>query len=121
MSFNVRLHGHQGIVPMQVQDATQDHKDSVYNLKQPYVWTQTLSVSGVAVSSVAATPLAPYITDVSSVLRIEVPDGQAIRYEINSPNISRVASSDSPKMSGVDQFQWGAGWKISIIDAAGLP
>lgn len=123
MSFNVRCYGHQGIVSMRlVNDAGQQHSDSVFQLSQPYVWTQLLTASGTAVSlALPVTVLAPFNGDVSNVLRIEVPDGQAIRFEINPPNVSRVAGTNSPKMSGVDQFQWGSGWSLSIIDASGLP
>ena len=123
MSFSVRLYGHQGIVPMLVVNTGgQDHKDSVYQLSQPYVWTQTLTASATPVTlTLPITFLPPFNADVSNVLRIEVPDGQAIRYEISTPNVSRTAGSASPKMSGSDQFQWGTGWSISIVDASSFP
>lgn len=123
MAFNVRIFGHQGIVAMKVvNDAGQQHSDSVYQLSQPYVWTQELSVSGSAVSSTAVTvPVSGFSNDPTAVLRIEVPDGQAIRYEINPPGRTTVAGAGSPKMSGADQFQFGSAWVVSIIDAAGLP
>jgi hypothetical protein len=122
MAFNVRLHGYQGIVAMKVtNESGQQHSDSVYQLQQPPVWAQTVSVTAAAAPLVTpVTVLAPFVGDVSGVLRIEVPDGQAIRYEINPPNVSRTAGSTSPKMSGVDQFQWGSGWSISLVDASGL-
>lgn len=121
MAFNCRLFGHQGIVAMKVtNDSGQQHADSVYQLSQPPVWVQNISVAASAVSSAAVTVLPPFVGDVSGVLRIEVPDGQAIRYEINPPNVARVAGTNSPKMSGSDQFQWGSGWSISLIDASGL-
>lgn len=127
MSFNVRIYGHQGIVAMKVvNDSGQQHSDSVYQLSQPYIWTQNIPVSASAASSTVVTPASlvaagsPFATDVSAVLRIEVPDGQAIRYELNPPNRSAVAGASSSKMSGADQFQWGTGWTISIIDASGL-
>jgi hypothetical protein len=102
-------------------DSGQQHADSVYQLSQPPVWVQNISVGVAAVSSVTpVTVLAPFVGDVSGVLRIEVPDGQAIRYEINPPNVTRVAGTNSPKMSGSDQFQWGSGWSVSLIDASGL-
>lgn len=122
MAFNCRIYGHQGIVAMKlVNDSGQQHIDSVYQLSQPYVWQQLISVSAVAASSAAVTlPVAGFSNDPTAVLRIEVPDGQAIRYEINPPGRATVAGANSPKMSGVDQFQFGAAWTVSLIDASGL-
>lgn len=125
MSFNVRIMGHDGLVAMKViNDSGQQHSDSVYQLRQPYLWEQTISVSGAAVSSTAVTNVPGYTLDPTSIIRIEVPDGQTIRYEINPPNRPggvKTASADSPSLSGKDQFQWGAGWTISMVDASGLP
>lgn len=121
MAFNVRIFGYQGIVPLKVVEGeAQARSDSVFQLKQPHLWVQVLSADVTAISSVAPTILAPYSTDLTSVLRIEIPDGQSIRYEVNSPNRSLVASTNSPILSGRDQIQFGAGWRISLIDAAGL-
>lgn len=122
MAFNVRLYGHQGIVPLRVVEGeAQARSDSVFQLKQPYVWAQTISVSATAASSTAVTtPVSGFSNDPTTVLRIEVPDGSTVRYEINPPNRSTVAASVSPSLSGKDQLQFGAGYTISLIDAAGL-
>jgi hypothetical protein len=123
MAFAVRIFGHSGIVAMKVvNDSGQNHQDSVYQLSQPYVWTQTLSVGAVAVSSAAViVPVSGFSNDPTAVLRIEVPDGQAIRYELNPPGRTTVAGTLSPKMSGADQYQFGSQWTVSIVDASGLP
>jgi hypothetical protein len=122
MAFNCRIYGHQGIVPLKVVEGeSQAHLDSVYQLKQPYVWAQTISVSAVAASSTVVTlPVSGFANDPTSVLRIEVPDGSTVRYEINPPGRAVVAASASPSLSGKDQVQFGAAYTISLIDATGL-
>lgn len=121
MSFTVRIFGHQGIVPLQVIESTQFRADSVFQLKQPYVWSQALIVdTPAAVSSAAASTPAGYSTDPTTILRIEVPDGKTIAYEVNSPGRSVAATANSPRMSGKDQIQFGVGWTISMIDVTGV-
>lgn len=93
--------------------------DTVFNLSQPYEFAEVISVSAVAARS---TPVA----DVNSssgvnILRVEVPDGAAVRYEICPPGRVVNASNVSPILSGNDQFYFRGGWTISLIDAAGLP
>lgn len=119
MSFNVRVFGHRGLEQMPRLRPFQHSEDSVYQLSQPYEFRETLVADSVAVSS------AP-VADVNSgaavtILNVEVPDAQAIRYEVNPPGRSVAAFSGSPKMSGVMQFYFRTGYTISIIDAAGLP
>lgn len=118
MAFNVRLYGHRGLEQMPIVKPRQYTAETVFNLAQPYEWAQTVSVSATAASS------AP-VADVNSgsgvnVLRIEVPDSQAVRYEINPPGRAVVAGSQSPILSGHDNFYFRSGWTISLIDAAGL-
>lgn len=88
--------------------------DSVFQLTQPYLWSAVISVSAVAASS------SPNATPRVTILRIEVPDGQSIRYEINPSGRAVVAGTQSPILSGHDQFVFQPGWSISLIDAAGL-
>lgn len=116
MSFNVRIFGYRGITQLDNVLPKQYSSDSVFQLIQPYEWKQLLVADVAAVSS-AAQP-AP---DMTNILRIEVRDGQSIRYEINPPGRAVVAASGSPILSGHDQFYFRQGWTISIIDAAGLP
>lgn len=121
MAFNVRIFGHAGLIRMRVVNAAdQFSSDSVYQLQQPYLWRETLTTNGLtAVSSAVQSTPAGQTQDKTSVLRIEVPDSQAIRYEVNPPGRSTSADSNSPIMSGHNQVQFGAGWTISIIDASG--
>lgn len=120
--FNVRIHTYRGMVQIQQRLVKQYNSDSVFVLDEPYTASQVLAVlaGGAAVeSAVFATP------DDSQLLRVEVPDGQQIRYEIN-PNgplaaNHRVAGNASPRLSGFDNFMWGKGYSISIVDAAAFP
>lgn len=116
MAFNVRVFGHRGIRQMPNVLPKQFSSDSVFQLEQPYEFAETVSVSSVAASSTAQAS-----GDKTQVLRIEVPDGQTIRYEINPPGRTTVASSASPSLSGKDQFAFAQGWTVSMIDAAALP
>lgn len=119
MSFNVRIFGHRGMTPMKKIRETQFSADSVYQLTQPYEFTQTISVSSVAASS---SPVADANSGAAvQILRVEVPDGQAVRYEINPPGRNVAAFSGSPILTGFNQFEFRSGYTISLIDAAGLP
>ena len=121
MSFDVRIFGHDGLVRMPVTNqGGQFSSDSVFQLRQPYLWAQKLTTNGTTpVASTAAALPAGQTQDKTSVLRIEIPDGQSIRYEVNPPGRNVAASTSSPIMSGNNQLQFGVGWTISIIDAAG--
>jgi hypothetical protein len=114
MAFNVRIFGHRGTRQLPVTNPMQMQADTVQVLEQPYEFSQVISVSAVAASS-AADPSTKV-----QLLRIEVPDGQTVRYEINPPNRTTAASTNSPSLSGKDQFFFGTGWTVSLIDAAGL-
>jgi hypothetical protein len=115
MAFNVRVFGYRGIRQMDNVLPKQFSSDSVFYLDQPYEFSQLL------VADVAAVSSAPdAVHDKVTILRVEVPDGQTIRYEINSPGRNVAAGVNSPSLSGKDQFGFSPGWTISIIDAAGL-
>lgn len=117
--FNARLYTYAGIVQIHQRLVKQYSADSVFLLDEPYLASQLLVVpagGGAIASAVFPTP------DKSTILRIEIPDGQQVRYEIN-PNgplatNARVAGSTSPRLSGFDQFAWGAGYSLSLCDAS---
>lgn len=119
MSYNVRIFAYTGIVQLPTVNSKQQSADSVYVMVEPYEWSETLVVNG-------ATPVAStaHATDHATLLRIEVPDGEAVRYEINPPNRSGGAVSagtNSPSLSGKDQFFWGRSFTVSLVDAASFP
>lgn len=120
--MKVRIYGYAGLTRMKVLGAAQFSSDSVFNLQQPYLWSQTLTTSGVTpVASVAGT-INGGGPDVTDILRIEVPDGNTIRYEVNPPGRpggTVSANAESPLLTGRDQLKFGSQWTISIIDASG--
>lgn len=116
--FSVRIFTYRGIVQIQQRLVKQYNADSVFVLDEPYIASQLLVVpnGGGAVSS-AVFPL----PDDSQILRVEVPDGQQIRYEVNATGPllnARIAGNLSPRLSGFDNFMWGKGYSISMCDAA---
>jgi hypothetical protein len=117
--FNVRIFGYRGMIQVQQLMLKQYSADAVFLLDEPYQWSQLLAVpgGGAAVSSIVQP-----VPDDSTILRIEIPDAQQIRYEINpnGPNAvaARIAGNTSPRLSGFDQFSWGKGYTISMCDAA---
>jgi hypothetical protein len=118
-NFSVRIFGYSGLRQVPVKNPTQFTVDSVSLLDEPYLWSQVIAVTGVAAES------AVQANDMATILRIEVPDDQAVRFEIN-PNgpgtaTHRTAGNASPKLTGNDQFAWFQGATVSLIDASGLP
>lgn len=117
--FNCRIFTYRGIVQIQQRLVKQFNSDSVFVLDEPYISSQVLAVPGGG-GAVSSTVFA--LPDDSQILRIEVPDGQQIRYEIN-PNgplasNARVAGNTSPRLSGFDNFAWGKGYSLSCCDAS---
>jgi len=112
MAFNVRIFAHEGLAQQRLILPFQHTERSVFQLTQPYLWSQVISTSGVVVSS------SPDNTPRVSVLRIEVPDRERIFYEINPPSRTVIASVTSPLMSGCNNFPFAPGWTISMGDAS---
>ncbi len=112
MTTAVKIFAHQGLVAAATLTTSQDTKDSVFMLAQPYLAREALTAGGVAVSSSAAT--APNRTNL---LSIEVADGGTIRYEANPPGRSVAADSSSPSLSGKNQIMFGKDWTLSVIEA----
>ena len=112
MTTAVKLFTHRGLVSTPITVTNRDSKDSVYMLEQPYLAAEALSASVAPTSS--SPGLAPANT---SILRIEVEDGKTVRYEINPPARAAAAGANSPSLSGKDQFHFGVGWTISIVES----
>jgi hypothetical protein len=111
MSFNVRLYGHVGTNQIPCVNQVQNQSDSVQRLVYPYQFAQLLVTNGSTPVSSVADP-----QQNTNAVRIEVQDGQTIRFEINPPNRAVAASTNSPRLSGEDVFFWGNGYTISLIE-----
>jgi len=116
-NYNVRVLGFRGVQQIPLINSRQFSSDSVMQLVYPYEFSQVLVVAGNGgpVSS-AADP-----GKSTTILRIEVPDGQTIRYEINPPGRAIAAGANSPSLSGKDQFAFNVGWTVSIADVGAYP
>lgn len=119
MAFNCRIYTYRGMIQVQQRMVKQFNSDSVFLLDEPYIGAQLMLVpsGGAAVmSGVFAVP------DDSQILRLEVPDGSQVRYEINpnGPNASTTKSAGalSPRTSGFTNFPWGKGYTLSLCDAS---
>ena len=112
MAFRVRIFGYRGIVQMPAILSRQFSADSVFTLEQPYEFAQNLLTTGAVAVQSAADPGAR-----TKILRIEVDDGQTMRYEINPPGRNTAASTNSPRLSGIDHFKFEPNWTLSIIEA----
>lgn len=116
--MKVRIHAYRGLKQIFQNSGTQFSSDSVKMLQEPYLWGITLESNG-------ATPveLPPNSTEEVRVIRVEVEEAQAIRYEINpSPGTAseRVASTDSPYLAGIDVFDFHPGWGFQFVDAGSV-
>ena len=113
MAFSVRIQGYRGLTQLPILMPKQFNSDSSFMLIEPYEWAALLTTNGSTpvVSSPQAAP------DKTTILRIEVADGQKIRYEINPPGRNIAASLSSPGMSGVNLYAFAVGWTISMIEA----
>ncbi len=115
MTFKVRVHAYQGLKDIPKVLPTQFSSDSVSILREPYLWGQTLDSAGAV-----PVPSAADLTANVKVLRVEVADDQSIRYEIKNAANTRAAGANSPKLSGVDIFEFAPGWTFEFVDAASV-
>jgi hypothetical protein len=137
VSFNVRIFGHRGTRQLRQLIPQQFTSNITESLAQPYDWMQVVTTNGATpVSTIIVGPALWGFVDLANVIRIEVPSGQVIRYEFNSPqrfgayatngvvtlfSAGVVAGSNSPSLSGSNIFDWQLGTTISIVEAASFP
>ncbi|HYM32313.1 MAG TPA: hypothetical protein VEU47_13490 [Candidatus Cybelea sp.] len=114
MTFNVRIFAYPGIVAAIQPQVVQQSADSVFMLRDPYLSGQKLVSNGAA--EVASTPL-PTGT---KMLRVEVDDGNTIRYEIRMGANQRTASTNSPALSGRDIIFASDGAVFAFVDASAV-
>ena len=103
MTFKVRVIAYRGIQQLNNVLPKQFSSDSVYQLVQPPEWSQALQSNAATVVSSAPVNVP---NDQTQLLRVEVPDACAIRYEINPPGTAllRTPGDASPILSGHDNF-----------------
>jgi len=73
---------------------------------QPYDWSQVVTTNGAtAVNTIAVMPQNFGFNDLATILMIEVPDGQTIRYELHSHGSALIARSNSSGHAGSDHLE----------------
>lgn len=116
MTFAVRIFAYPGIVAAIQPQIVQQSGDSVFMLRDPYISGQKLTSNGA--TPVSSVPL-PTGT---KLLRVEVDDGNTIRYEMqmgaNSGANVRAASTNSPTLSGREIIFASDGAVFSFVDAS---
>jgi hypothetical protein len=117
MAFNVRIFGYRGNTQMRDALPKQYSADSVRMLVEPYEFGQTLASNGLTPVTSAADTTHDRVT----MIKVEVPDGQTIRYEVQPPVGARAVGVNSPRLSGIDFYEFAPGWTFSFIDAASAP
>lgn len=122
MAFNVRIFGYKGIIQIQERMVKQYTAASVFLTEEPCEWSEVLSVTGAPITS---TVLTSDQNGGAIICAVEVPDNQAIRYEIQprgpDGTAARTAGNASRKLTGVDVFSWNYGFTISVVDALAFP
>ena len=114
MSAVVRIFTHAGITAAKVDaGGGRFSTDSVYFLKQPYLGSQTITATTAAAQSSDPATAGRGTT----LVHIEVQPSKMIHYEINPPNRSANATTDSPTSSGKTSFEFGPGWTVSVLEA----
>lgn len=86
--------------------------DSVGLLKYPYNAKESI-VANTSAAQSSSTDLSP---DGVSILLVQVQQGKAVHIEINSPNRSTDATTESPVITGDQHFSFGADWTVSLLE-----
>lgn len=102
----VKIVAYSGTVAAPVSNRVTD--ENLQLLKQPCLGHQAIQVSGDAVTS------APTPKD-TALVEIQVQDGQTICYEMNAEGQSKVATQDSPWLTGNTVLHCGPNWTISVV------
>lgn len=116
MTFNVRVFGYRGTQQIKQINPSQFTSEINEVLYQPYEWSQNIPTNGAtAVTTVSVA------NDLATIVVVEIPDGQSVRYEWNT--IGRAggavnAGNNSPRLSGQNVFMWSVGTLISFVEAS---
>lgn len=117
MTFNVRIFGYRGTTEIPIALPKSFRSDSIQVLSEPYEFAQKLASNGA--TPVNSTPDTTH--GAVKTLRVEVPDGSAIRYEIGPSSLIRTPGDTSPYLQGKNNFEFSPGWVFSFVDAANFP
>ena len=116
---NVRCFGYAGIVQIEQKLVKQFNSSGVFFRQEPYIWSQKLALNGATPVEMTVQP-----NDTATMVIVEVDDNTSVRYELNpgGPLASnhRAASTNSPRLSGIDAFQWFKGATISFVDSSAV-
>lgn len=116
---NIRLFGYKGIVQMTQRMPKQYSADSVWVPEEPALWSQVIATNGATPVTSTVVNLVP---DTTTFVCIEVPDAFQIRYEVQPQGPlavgARIAGNLSRRASGFSNIAWGAGYTLSVVDAA---
>lgn len=115
MTFAVRCFFYPGIVAAIQPQIVQQSTDSVFMLRDPYISGQKLTSNGATEVAATAAPAG------TKLIRVEVDDGNTIRYEIRMGGNVRVASTNSPTLSGREILFASDGAVFAFCDAAATP
>lgn len=116
MTFSVRIFGYRGLVQLVSALPKEFKADSVMVLSEPYEFSQKMTANGATVQSSVADP-----GKATKLLMVEVADGNAIRYEVGPSGSIRTPGDASPKLSGINHFEFAPGWLFKFVDAASYP
>ena len=116
--FNVRVFGYR-LLSLRRQYLS----DRVFVPEEPPVWSVVAVSNGVEPVSVSYPGTG---ADNGQVIGVEVPDGKAIRYELQpfgpEGRFARKPGTESRKMAGgFGYFEWSEGSTFSFVDAVDLP
>lgn len=116
---NVRIFGYPAVVQLEQRMVKSFNSDSQFVRQEPYLWSAKLALNG-------ATPVESevQVNDTATFVVVEVDANVAVRYEVNpnGPIASnhRDASTDSPRLTGENLFQWFSGATMSFVDASAV-
>lgn len=117
MTFAVRLFPYKGVATAKLSQVVQQGSDSVFVLRDPYTALANNKLTSNGATEVVSAPMPTGTT----LLRVEVDDGNTIRYEMRMGDNNRTASTNSPTLSGREILFASDGAVFAFCDAAATP
>lgn len=118
--FNVRVFGYR---LWQISQQQRRHVgEAVWIPEEPPVWSVVAVSNGVMPVEINYDGTG---ADNAQMIGIEIPDGKAIRYELqplgSKARNARIPSAKSRRMTGFGFLEWSEGSTFSFVDAIDLP